>query len=104
MVKPMSLGGSFTFGNTSLAMNRMGYGAMQLAGPQVWGRRAIPRAPSKSCGRRFKRGESHRYERFLRSSCDQSQIIEQALRPYPPAPLVGLGVATDITVWRLSPG
>jgi aryl-alcohol dehydrogenase-like predicted oxidoreductase len=27
----------FTFPGTSLTVNRMGYGAMQLAGPGVWG-------------------------------------------------------------------
>jgi pyridoxine 4-dehydrogenase len=37
MTKQVNLGGSFTFANTSLTVNRMGYGAMQLAGPQVWG-------------------------------------------------------------------
>lgn len=37
MTKQTNLGGSFTFANTSLMVNRMGYGAMQLAGPQVWG-------------------------------------------------------------------
>src|ERR671922_310527 len=31
------LGGRFTFPGTSLTVHRMGYGAMQLAGPQVWG-------------------------------------------------------------------
>jgi pyridoxine 4-dehydrogenase len=31
------LGGRFTFPRTSLAVNRLGYGAMQLAGPGVWG-------------------------------------------------------------------
>jgi len=31
------LGGSFTLVNTSMTLNRMGYGAMQLAGPEVWG-------------------------------------------------------------------
>lgn len=31
------LGGQFTFSGTSLTVNRMGYGAMQLAGPGVWG-------------------------------------------------------------------
>jgi pyridoxine 4-dehydrogenase len=36
-MRPTSLGGSFTFGKTSLTVNRMGYGAMQLAGPGVWG-------------------------------------------------------------------
>jgi pyridoxine 4-dehydrogenase len=33
----MDLGGSFTLPGTSMTLNRMGYGAMQLAGPQVWG-------------------------------------------------------------------
>src|SRR5215813_94317 len=37
MNKQTNLGGSFTLANTSLTVNRMGYGAMQLAGPQVWG-------------------------------------------------------------------
>ncbi len=31
------LGGTFTFPNSSLAVRRIGYGAMQLAGPGVWG-------------------------------------------------------------------
>jgi pyridoxine 4-dehydrogenase len=31
------MGGSFTLPGTSKTLNRMGYGAMQLAGPQVWG-------------------------------------------------------------------
>ena len=37
MTKRMDLGGSFTFPGTSMTLNRMGYGAMQLAGPGVWG-------------------------------------------------------------------
>jgi pyridoxine 4-dehydrogenase len=37
MTKRMELGGSFTLPGTSLMLNRMGYGAMQLAGPEVWG-------------------------------------------------------------------
>src|SRR5882762_11575054 len=35
--KGTDLGGSFTLPGTSITLNRMGYGAMQLAGPQVWG-------------------------------------------------------------------
>src|SRR6202044_729721 len=31
------LGGRFTFPGTSLTVKRIGYGAMQLAGPGVWG-------------------------------------------------------------------
>ena len=32
-----SLGGTFTFPRTDVTVRRMGYGAMQLAGPHVWG-------------------------------------------------------------------
>jgi hypothetical protein len=32
-----TLGGRFTFPGTSLTVQRIGYGAMQLAGPGVWG-------------------------------------------------------------------
>jgi pyridoxine 4-dehydrogenase len=37
MIQPTDLGGSFTLPGTSMSVNRMGYGAMQLAGPEVWG-------------------------------------------------------------------
>jgi len=37
MTKQMKLGGAFTLPGTSMTLNRMGYGAMQLAGPGVWG-------------------------------------------------------------------
>jgi pyridoxine 4-dehydrogenase len=51
MMRPTSLGGSFTLGKTSLTVNRIGYGAMQLAGPQVWGPPRDPDAPSEFCAR-----------------------------------------------------
>ena len=37
MTTRMDLGGNFTFQGTAKTVKRMGYGAMQLAGPQVWG-------------------------------------------------------------------
>jgi hypothetical protein len=37
MIEQTDLAGSFTLPGTSMTVNRMGYGAMQLAGPQVWG-------------------------------------------------------------------
>jgi pyridoxine 4-dehydrogenase len=40
-----NLGGIFTFPNTTMTVTRMGYGAMQLAGPQVWG---PPRDPGEA--------------------------------------------------------
>jgi pyridoxine 4-dehydrogenase len=37
MIAQTSLAGTFTLPGTSMTLNRMGYGAMQLAGPQVYG-------------------------------------------------------------------
>jgi pyridoxine 4-dehydrogenase len=37
MSHPTNLGGTFTLPGTTFTINRMGYGAMQLAGPQVFG-------------------------------------------------------------------
>jgi pyridoxine 4-dehydrogenase len=37
MTIPTHLGGDFTLSGTSMTLKRMGYGAMQLAGPGVWG-------------------------------------------------------------------
>jgi aryl-alcohol dehydrogenase-like predicted oxidoreductase len=37
MTTQAALGGSFTFPGTTLTVHRMGYGAMQLAGPHVGG-------------------------------------------------------------------
>ena len=37
MIQQTSLGGNFMLPNTSIALNRLGYGAMQLAGSGVFG-------------------------------------------------------------------
>src|ERR1700730_14388438 len=37
MTKQTKLGGSFTLPGTTIKLVRMGYGAMQLAGPEIWG-------------------------------------------------------------------
>jgi pyridoxine 4-dehydrogenase len=37
MIERISFAGSFKLPGTSMTLNRMGYGAMQLAGPEVWG-------------------------------------------------------------------
>jgi aryl-alcohol dehydrogenase-like predicted oxidoreductase len=37
MTKPNVLAGTFSFPGTAMTVHRMGYGAMQLAGPHVWG-------------------------------------------------------------------
>jgi len=42
-------GGSFPLAG-DLTVTRMGFGAMQLAGPGVWGRLATGERPSGCCG------------------------------------------------------
>lgn len=37
MTVQTNLGGNFTLPNASITLQRLGYGAMQLAGPGVWG-------------------------------------------------------------------
>ena len=52
MTNQTKLGGTFTLPGTSMTLNRMGYGAMQLAGPHMYGdRRAIGRRPFQYCER-----------------------------------------------------
>lgn len=37
MTKETDLAGAFSLPGTVMTVNRMGYSAMQLAGPEVWG-------------------------------------------------------------------
>lgn len=53
MTNSTDLGGAFTLPSSSMTLNRMGYGAMQLAGPQVWGPRAMSTAPLRFFERRL---------------------------------------------------
>jgi hypothetical protein len=56
MAKQMgvNLGGSFTFPNTSVTVNRVGYGAMQLAALRCGDRRAMGRLRLLFCERRLR--------------------------------------------------
>jgi len=73
MTNQTDLGGTFRFLNSPTPLNRMGYGAMQLAGPHVWG---PPRDPEAAVAvlREVvaRRRESHRHQRLLWSARDQS--------------------------------
>jgi hypothetical protein len=57
MIGQIDLAGNFTLPGTSMAVNRMGYGAMQLAGRDgdklVWGLPAMSMRRSPSCERRL---------------------------------------------------
>ncbi len=83
MMKPKRLGGSFTFGKTSLSVNRMGYGAMQLAGPGVWGPPRDPDAAVAVLREAVEAGVNHIDTSDYYGPHVTNQIIRQALHPYP---------------------
>jgi aryl-alcohol dehydrogenase-like predicted oxidoreductase len=82
MTRQTNLGGSFTFANTTMTVNRMGYGAMQLAGPQVWGPPRDPEEALKVLREAFDAGVNHVDTSDFYGPHVTNQIIKQALHPY----------------------
>jgi aryl-alcohol dehydrogenase-like predicted oxidoreductase len=85
--QPKNLGGTFNFPNTSLAVHRMGYGAMQLAGKDgnkmVWGPpRDVPGAIAV-LREAVASGVDHIDTSDFYGPHITNQIIRQALHPYP---------------------
>src|SRR5499425_1337430 len=82
MMRPTSLGGPFTFPGTSLTVHRMGYGAMQLAGPGVWGPPKDPDAAIAVLREAIAAGVNHIDTSDFYGPHVTNQIIRQALHPY----------------------
>src|SRR5438552_9273327 len=78
-----NLGGSFTLPNTSVTVHRMGYGAMQLAGPGVWGPPRDPNAAVAVLREAVAAGVNHIDTSDFYGPHVTNQIIRQALHPYP---------------------
>jgi pyridoxine 4-dehydrogenase len=76
------LGGTFTFPNTSMTVNRMGYGAMQLAGPQVFGPPRDMDAAIAVLQEAVATGVNHIDTSDFYGPHVTNQIIKQALHPY----------------------
>src|SRR5215467_16135079 len=83
MMKQTNLSGSFTFANTAMTVNRMGYGAMQLAGPQVWGPPRDPEEAVQVLREAIDAGVNHIDTSDFYGPHVTNQIIKQALYPYP---------------------
>src|SRR5215467_12396102 len=77
------LGGTFTFPGTSLTVRRMGYGAMQLAGPGVWGPPRDPDAAVTGLREAVHAGVNHIDTSDFYGPHFTNQIIRRALHPYP---------------------
>jgi len=81
-MKAHHLGGGFTFLNTSMTVNRMGYGAMQLAGPQVFGPPRDPDGAVRVLREAIEVGVNHIDTSDFYGPHVTNQIIKQALHPY----------------------
>jgi pyridoxine 4-dehydrogenase len=83
MTTQIDLGGTFTLPGTSMTVNRMGYGAMQLAGPQVWGPPRDREAAIAVLREAVAAGVNHIDTSDFYGPHVTNQIIKQALHPYP---------------------
>jgi pyridoxine 4-dehydrogenase len=82
MTNYMDLGGSFTLPNTSMSVNRMGYGAMQLAGPQVFGPPRDVDGAIAVLREAIASGVNHIDTSDFYGPHVTNQLIKQALHPY----------------------
>jgi len=95
MVKQV-LADSFTLPGTSMSVNRMGYGAMQLAGPGVFG---PPRDIDEAIAvlrEAVESGVNHIDTSDYYGPHVTNQLIKQALHPYPE----GLVIVTKLGARR----
>ena len=83
MTTQVDLGGTFTLPGTSMILNRTGYGAMQLAGPQVWGPPRDREAAIAVLREVVAAGVNHIDTSDFYGPHVTNQIIKQALHPYP---------------------
>jgi len=90
------LGGQFTFPGTSLTVQRIGYGAMQLAGPGVWGPPKDPDGAIAVLREAVAAGVNHIDTSDFYGPHITNQIIQQALHPYP----AGLVIVTKLGARR----
>ncbi len=90
------LGGRFTFPGTSLTVERIGYGAMQLAGPGVWGPPNDPDGAVSVLREAVEAGVDHIDTSDFYGPHVTNQIIRQALHPYP----AGLVIVTKLGARR----
>jgi aryl-alcohol dehydrogenase-like predicted oxidoreductase len=83
MITQNKLGGTFTFPGTSMTVNRMGYGAMQLAGKGVFGPPKDVDAAIAVLHEAVESGVNHIDTSDFYGPHITNQIIRQALHPYP---------------------
>ena len=96
MTEQTKLGGTFTLSGTSTSLYRMGYGAMQLAGPEVWGPPRDVDAAIAVLREAVAAGVNHIDTSDYYGPHVTNQIIKKALHPYP----AGLVMVTKVGARR----
>ena len=94
------LGGRFTFPGTSLTVHRLGYGAMQLAGPGVWGPPRSVEGAVAVLREAVASGVNHIDTSDYYGPHVTNQLIKEALHPYRD----GLVIVTKVGARRDSDG
>jgi pyridoxine 4-dehydrogenase len=85
-------GGSFTLPGTTITLNRLGYGAMRLAGEGIWGPPRDPDAAVAVLREAVALGVNHIDTSDFYGPHTTNQIIRKALHPYPK----GLVIVTKV--------
>ena len=83
MTNQQNLGGTFTLLNSSRTVHRMGYGAMQLAGPGVFGPPRDVDAAIAVLRGAIEAGVNHIDTSDYYGPHITNEIIKRALHPYP---------------------
>jgi pyridoxine 4-dehydrogenase len=96
MQQQAELAGAFRLPGTSMTLNRMGYGTMQLAGPQVWGPPRNVNAAISVLREAVDAGVNHIDTSDYYGPHVTNQLIKRALHPYPQ----GLVIVTKLGARR----
>src|ERR1700678_1325302 len=96
MIAQADMAARFTPPGPSMTLNRMGYGAMQLAGPQVWGPPRDMDAAIAILREAVESGVNHIDTSDYYGPHVTNQLIKQALHPYPD----GLVIVTKLGARR----
>ena len=96
MIDQKERAASFTLPGTSMTLNRMGYGAMQLAGPGVWGPPRDVNTAIAVLREAVESGVNHIDTSDYYGPHVTNQIIKRALFPYPD----GLVIVTKLGARR----
>jgi pyridoxine 4-dehydrogenase len=83
MTSRQPLGGTFTLKGTSHTVNRLGYGAMQLTGPMVWGEPKDRKTAVAVVREAISLGVNHIDTSDFYGPHIANQIIREAIHPYP---------------------